>query len=151
MSGALERAEREKAPERAERSPSLSVRVLFGFLSARGAFGLTYLIGSLRRSPIPWYYPLERRWSFESHPSGLAMEWYGRTASALFFSALAFGAAWFLSARGPLSRALGRPSALGGVARGVGLIVLVDFVYFGWILMHQAHDPLPLPAGALGF
>ena len=128
-------------------APSASARLLFAFLAARGAFGLTYLIGSLRRSPIPWYYPLERRGSFGSVPSGIGMEWYGRTASALFFAAIAFALAWFFAARAPLARALSRPSVLLGIARAVGLIILVDFAYFGWILMHQTPVPIPLPAG----
>lgn len=129
---------------------SPSVRLLFAFLAARGAFGLSYLVGSLRRSPIPWYYPTERRWAFESVPSGFAMEWYGRTSAALLFAALAFAIAWHLTSRGALARALARPSLVLGVARGVGLIVLVDFAYFGWILMNQTPEPLPLPPGYPG-
>jgi hypothetical protein len=126
-------------------APSASARLLFAFLAARGAFGLAYLIGSIRRSPIPWYYPLERRWGFGSQPAGFAMEWYGRTAVALLFAAVAFAVAWALAARSPLARLLARPSAVVAVARAVGLIMLVDFAYFGWILMHQTPVPLPLP------
>jgi hypothetical protein len=129
---------------------SPSVRLLFALLAARGAFGLSYLVGSLRRSPIPWYYPLERRWAFESVPASFGIEWYGRTAAALLFAGLAFAIAWFLSARGPLARALARPSVILGVARAIGLIVLVDLGYFGWILMHQTPQPWPLPPGYPG-
>lgn len=117
-----------------DRPPSLSTRLLFALLSARCVYGLTYLVGSLRRSPIPWYYPLERRWSFEGAPLGLAMEWYGRTASAILFAALVFGITWLASSRGLFARALARPSVVPAVARAVGLMMLVDFVYFGWIL-----------------
>lgn len=134
-------------------APTPSTRLLFGLLAARAAFGLTYLIGSLRRSPIPWYYPLERRWAFESAPVGLGMEWFGRTGSALLFAGVAFAIAWIASARGTglLARALARPSMVVGVARAVGLMMLVDFTYFGWILLHQTPKPIPLPNGFPGF
>lgn len=126
-------------------APSPSVRLLLGFLAARAAFGLAYLIGSIRRTPIPWYYPLERRFAFESQPAGFAMEWFGRTASALLAAAVAFGLVWALSGRGWPGRALSKPSTVLATARAGGLILLVDFAYFGWVLLHQTPAPLPLP------
>ena len=129
--------------------PSATSRLFAALLAARVAFGLAYLAGSIRRSPVPWYYPLERRWAFESSPTGLAMEWYGRTGAALLAAALAFALLWLFSARGPLARALAQPATVLGAARAGGLILLVDFAYFGWILMHQTPAPLPLPEGGL--
>jgi hypothetical protein len=32
------------------------------------------------------------------------------------------------------------------VARAGGLVLVLDFVYFGWALMTQTPDPWPLPA-----
>jgi hypothetical protein len=130
-------------------APSLTARLFSALLAARVAFGLAYLAGSIRRSPIPWYYPLERRWAFESTPSGFAMEWYGRTGFALLAALLAFMILWVFSARGFLARALARPGNVLAAARAGGLILLVDFVYFGWILMNQTPVPLPLPEGGL--
>ncbi len=130
-------------------APSPTSRLFAALLAARVAFGLAYLAGSIRRSPIPWYYPLERRWAFESSPSGFGMEWYGRTASALLAALVAFGILWLLSARGPLARTLARPATVLAAARAGGLILLVDFTYFGWVLMHQTPAPLPLPEGGL--
>jgi hypothetical protein len=127
--------------------PSVTARLFSALLAARIAFGLAYLAGSIRRSPVPWYYPIERRWAFESAPTGFAMEWYGRTGVALLAALVAFGILWFFSARGPLARALGRPENVLAAARAGGLILLVDFAYFGWILMHQTPAPLPLPEG----
>jgi hypothetical protein len=72
------------------------------------------------------------------------MEWYGRTAVALAAAALAAVLAWAASRRGPLARALARPGLMLALARGVGLILLVDFAYFGWVMMH----PAPSPPGA---
>jgi hypothetical protein len=130
-------------------APSPTSRLFAALLAARVAFGLAYLAGSIRRSPVPWYYPLERRWAFESSPSAFGMEWYGRTASALLAALVAFGILWLLSSRGPLARALARPATVLAAARAGGLILLVDFTYFGWVLMHQTPAPLPLPEGAL--
>lgn len=120
----------------ANQAPSLSTRLLFALLSARCVYGLTYLVGSLRRSPVPWYYPLERRWSFEGAPAaGLGMEWFGRTAAAILLAALVFGITWLATARGPAARALARPAVVPAVARAVGLMMLIDLLYFGWALM----------------
>jgi hypothetical protein len=121
-----------------------TARIFAALLAARAAFGLTYLFGSARRSPIPWYYPIERRWAFESAPQGFAMEWYGRTGAALLAAAIVFAIVWLLAARGPLRRALSRPATVLAAARAGGLILLVDFLYFGWVLMHQTPAPWPL-------
>lgn len=131
-------------------APSATARLFASLLAARVAFGLAYLAGSIRRSPIPLYFPLERRWTFGS-PAGpsLAMEWYGRTAAALLAALAAFALLWILSARPPLARVLARPESVLAAARAGGLILLVDFAYFGWVLMHQTPAPLPLPAGGL--
>lgn len=125
----------------------MTARVFASLLAARVAFGLAYLIGSIRKSPIPLYLPLERRWAFGSAAPGLAMEWYGRTAVALVLALIVFAALWAASARGPLARALSRPENLLAAARAGALILLVDFSYFGWVLMHQTPAPLPLPEG----
>ena len=124
--------------------PSASARLVVAVVAARVAFGLAYLAGTLRRAPIPWYQPIERTWSFGGQPGGLAMEWYGRTAVAMAAALVAGAVAWGAGARGPLGRALTRPALVLALARACGLVLLVDFAYFGWVLMH----PAPLTAGA---
>ena len=127
-------------------APGTTARLFMSLLAARVAFGLAYLIGSARRSPIPLYYPIERRWTFfDRLPEGLAMEWYGRTAVALLVAIVVLAAFWIASARGPIARAMARPENVIAAARGGALILLVDFAYFGWVLMHQTPAPLPLP------
>ncbi|MCC6555000.1 MAG: hypothetical protein IT372_18685 [Polyangiaceae bacterium] len=125
-------------------SPSASARVVAALVAARVAFGLAYLGGSLRRAPIPWYHPLDRAWSFGSEPGGFAMEWFGRSAAALALGLAAGALCWALAARGAVARALARPEVVLGMARAAGLTMLVDFVYFGWVLMHPTAAPLPL-------
>jgi hypothetical protein len=123
--------------------PSASVRLFVAFLAARLAYGLAFLVSAMRKSPVPWYMPLERRFVFTSRPDGLGMDWYGRTAlaaaAALFIGVTVYG----LSKR---STWLSRPSVVLSVARSGGLVLVLDFVYFGWALMTQTPDPWPLPA-----
>lgn len=121
-----------------------TARTLCAFLAARAAFGIAYLGGSLSRAPVPWYHPLERAWSFGGEATGFAMEWYGRTAVALAAGLAAGLVAWAVAGRGAAARALGRPALLLALARAVGLMLLVDFAYFGWVMMH----PVPSPPGA---
>jgi hypothetical protein len=126
-----------------------AARVFVVFLVARAAFGLAYLAQSLGRLPVLLYYPLERRfvWSAPgAAPPGLSMAWFGATALALAAAAALGAIAWFASGRGPLARALTRPEVVVGIARAGGLILLVDFAYFGWAMTHQTPAPLPLPA-----
>jgi hypothetical protein len=127
-------------------APSLSVRVFLAFLVARGAFGLYFLSSTLRQSPLPWYHPLGRRWTFESQPSGFAMGWFGQTALSLGCAVVFGGLTWLVTSRGALASWLSRAPVVLGIARAGGLILLVDFAYFGWALMHQTPAPLPLPA-----
>ncbi|MFT3775664.1 MAG: hypothetical protein QM820_60730 [Minicystis sp.] len=125
------------------RAPTTAARVFAAFLVARAVSGLVYLAVSLGRWPVPWYFPLERRWEIAAHPAGLSMGWFGTTAIAVL-AALAGGAlTWIASARGPLARALGRTAIVLAVARAGGLVLLVDFAYFGWTLTHQTPAPLP--------
>lgn len=132
------------SPQTLEQQPSLSARFFLAFLAARLAYGLAFLVSALRKSPVPWYLPLEHRFVWASRPEGLGMDWYGRTALGLVAAILAFA----LVLR--LSRSLdwlAKPSVVVAIARAGGLVLLLDFVYFGWALMNQTPSPWPLPAG----
>jgi hypothetical protein len=129
---------------------SLAARVFFAFLVARAAFGLVFLGVSLGRWRIFWYYPLERRWSFEAAPQGLAMAWFGATGASLVAAAVAGGAAYLASRRGALGRAVDAPRFLAAIARAGALVLAVDFAYFGWRMMTQTPVPLELPVDRAG-
>lgn len=132
---------------RSDVAPERAARVLAAFLAARAAFGATYLGVSLGGLRVPWYLPLERRWELASRPPGLAMGWFGATLAALAAALAALAIAWIASGRRPFAALLARRSAVPAIARAVGLILLVDFAYFGWTLTHQTPAPLPLPPG----
>jgi hypothetical protein len=123
-----------------------AARVFAMLLVARAVYGAVYLAATAGRWPLFWYYPLERRWAFEAAPQGLAMGWFGTTALALVAAAIAAALVAIASARGRFSRAIARPETIVAIARAGGMILLVDFVYFGWTLTHQTPHPLPIPA-----
>jgi len=136
-----------EGPHRGALEKTTATRVLAAFLAARALFGVVYLGVSLGRWPVPWYYPIEHRWAFEPAPSGLAMGWFGATAAALAAAIAAGAIAWLASARGPFARLCARRGAVPAMARAVGLMMLVDFAYFGWTLTHQTPAPWPIPPG----
>ena len=121
-----------------------AARVFAMLLVARAAYGVVYLAATAGRWPLFWYYPLERRWAFESAPSGFAMGWFGTTALALVAAAATAALVWLVSATSLVSRAIARPQTILAIARAGGMILLVDFAYFGWTLTHQTPSPLPL-------
>lgn len=123
-----------------------AARVFAMLLVARAVYGAVYLAATAGRWPLFWYYPLERRWAFEATPKGFAMGWFGTTALALVAAAVSAALVWLASARGRFSRWIERPEVILAIARAGGMILLVDFVYFGWTLTHQTPRPLPLPA-----
>jgi hypothetical protein len=132
--------------DRAADGPSLSVRVFAAFLAARLAFGLSYLVGSMQRAAIFWYRPLERAFVFGTESPGFSMEWFGRTAAALLWAIFAGAVVYLASGRRPFDAFFARRATVLAVARAGGLVLLVDFAYFGWVLMHQQPAPLPLPS-----
>ena len=124
------------------RAPAKAVRVFAGILAARAIFGLVYLSIAVGRLPILWYHPLERTWELAGHPAGVSMGWYGTTLAALVAAAVGGALTFAVSARGPLARALAKGAVVIALARAGGLILVVDFVYFGWTLTHQTPKPI---------
>ncbi len=123
--------------------PSPSARLFVAFLAARLAYGLVFLVSAMRKSPVPWYMPLEHRFVWASRPDGLGMDWYGRTLLG-FVAAVVVGLAVYgLSKRADW---LAKPDIVLSIARAGGLVLIVDFVYFGWALMTQTPNPWPIPA-----
>lgn len=109
------------------------------------AFALAFVYPSLSPTPVLWYYPLEHRWAFELQPSGLAMDWYGRTLLAAGVSALAF-----LAGYGVARRIRQASRRFFGLLAGwmITAVVMVMFL-FAWQLAHRQPVPAPLPPGYL--
>lgn len=122
-------------------------RTIVALLAARAVFGLVYLGVNLGGWPVPWYFPLDHRWEITARPAGFAMGWFGATGAALIASAIAAALAWIAAARGPLARALGRTAIVIALARAGGMVLFVDFAYFGWTLTHQSAGRIPACEG----
>lgn len=123
---------------------SRAARLFLAFLAARLAFGVVFLTSAVRRTPVPWYLPLERRFELASSlPAGsLGMDWYGRSGLALGV-ALACGLAAY--ALVPYAPRLARPASVLALARAGGLVLLIDFAYFAAVVLTRAPEPWPLP------
>ena len=125
--------------------PAVAVRVFLAFLVARAIFGLAFIASAIGRVRIFWYHPLDHTWEFAAQPSGPAMGWYGLTTVALLAAGLGGALAYASTARGPLARALARASVVLAIAHAGGLVLFVDFAYFGWTLTHQKPVPWKAP------
>jgi hypothetical protein len=123
--------------------PSAAARMFAAFLVARAVFGLAFLIPVLSGAAVPWYHPLAHTWSFEVKPFDLGMDWFGRTAMALAASAILGGATWLVA---PRAAWLARREVVLAIAHAGAMILLVDFLYFGWTLARVPASPLPLPS-----
>lgn len=126
--------------------PATAVRVFAAFLVARAIFGLAYLAAAAGKTPVFWYHPFDHTWELARRPSGPAMGWFGLTAAALIAAAVGGGLTYLAGARGRLARALARASVVVSIAHAGGLVLLVDFAYFGWTLTHQTPQPWAEPA-----
>ena len=108
------------------------------------AFEFAFLAPVLASAPLPWYYPLEHRWAFEVRPSGLAIDFYGRTLWGL----VAWAAIVLVTL--PLAKRARNPLS----SRAVGLVtawtltaVLLVMLHYAWTLHFRRPIPEPLPAG----
>ncbi len=117
-----------------------SVRVFASFLMAR-LFSGSRTWAAVGGLPVFWYHPFDRTWELAAAPAGQAMGWYGLTAAALVAAAVGGGIAYLASAWGPVARVLAKASFVLALAHAGGLVLLVDFAYFGWTLTHQPAKP----------
>lgn len=106
------------------------------------AFAFAFVVPMLASEPVAWYYPLEHRWAFEVKPTGLAMDFYGRTLQAL--------AAWAATVMITLPIARRRKSLS---ARAAGLATawavtatLLVMLHYAWTLHFRRPVPAEVPS-----
>jgi hypothetical protein len=116
--------------------------VYVGLCAATVAFAVTYMIPAVVPVAVPWYYPLEHRWAIEVNPTGLAMDWFGRTLLSAGAGGLAYLVGWGVSRR--LTRPLVRGFALW--AAWSATAVAFAMALYTWQLLHRTPTPVPLPA-----
>lgn len=126
----------------------IAARVMVSLLVGRALFSVVYLSAASGKIPVFLYDPLGRRWAsglLTAPPPGFILTWFGSTGAAIAAGVMGFGLAYGISGSAPVRARLNQRSFVEGVASAVGLMMLVDFLYFGWILTHQSPSPLPLP------
>jgi hypothetical protein len=122
-----------------------SHRLFLGFLVARLVFGLVFLASVVARWPVPWYFPLQRRWAYASAAPGVAMDWYGRSAVSLLAGAIAGLTVYVLAGVPAVGRAFARKGVVVGVAHLGALLLLNDVLFYAFTLLTRHAAPAPLP------
>jgi hypothetical protein len=106
------------------------------------AFAVTFVYPQFTEQAVAWYYPLERRWSFEARAQGLAIDFYGRLAQALVAWAIAVIATLAIARR--VARPLSDRIA-GLLAAWAITFTLLVILYFAWTLVFRVPTPSPIP------
>lgn len=105
------------------------------------AFAVAFVFPHFAAHPIAWYFPLERRWSFEVRPNALAIDFYGRFAQA----AVAWAATVVLSLA--VTRRIKAISdrTIGLLCAWALALTLLVMLYYAWTLFWRIPTPEPVP------
>lgn len=116
--------------------------VYFAWCASVVAAGIAFVIPAFTVVRIFWYYPLEHRWAFQTHPSAFAVDRYGRSLWALGAGGFVFAMALGIVSRlkRPSSRAYGLWAAWALVATVLAIAV------YSYQLAHRHPVPEPLPS-----
>lgn len=121
-----------------KRQESLFVALCLGTV----AFVIGLIYPQIAEQAVAHYYPLERRWAFEAHPQGLAMDFYGRLGQALVAWAVAVMASLAIAGRikSPLSE-----RTAGLLTAWALAFTVLGIMYYAWTLYFRVPTPAPLP------
>ena len=118
-------------------------RPLAWMLGATGYLA-AYFASTVLPVPLVWYFPVERRFSFEAHASGQAMDFYGRLLFSLAAGALALGLGRVVFRRLPASA---QPRWAIRLVVWCGSILAVTGGLYLYLLAGRHAAPWPLPEG----
>ena len=121
-----------------EREHALYIALCVAILGFPLAFGYPAHV----ETRVLWYYPIEHRWAFEVQPTGLAMDWYGRTLLATAVAIAAFFGVYGLSRRWKIVR---ERSFKMWAAWAITVTFLV-MTFYAWNLYSRRPTPAPLPS-----
>jgi len=127
------------APPRMARAEAVFAAMCSGAFGFAVAFVLPFFTGQ----PVPWYYPVERRWAFESQPTGLAMDFYGRIVLGVIGWSIAVIVTLVVTRRFAKLGDRTRGLLIAWAITAIGFAIL----YFTWSLYFRIPTPVPLPAG----
>lgn len=117
-------------------------RLFIAMAAGALAFAFAFVAPMIAGLRVPWYYPLEHRWAFESAPTGLAMDFYGRTIVATIAWGLVVIVTLAITrrAKNVSARTIGLFTAW-----AITAIVLV-MMHFAWTLYFRVPTPEPIPS-----
>ena len=104
----------------------------------------TYFVSTAVPTPLLWYRPLERRFTFEVHPNALAMDFIGRMLLSLAAGLLAAVVGRAIATRLPSERQA--PTLRMFAAWAAGLLIFTAALYV-FLLIGRTPFPLTLPQG----
>jgi len=105
------------------------------------AFAIGFVYPQLAEQAVAWYYPVERRWTFEARAAGLAIDFYGRLGQAMVAGALGVIVSLAIARR---MKSLSDKLA-GLLAAWALTLTLLVILYFAWTLVFRHPTPLPVP------
>lgn len=115
-----------------------------GICVAIAAFGIAFTLPLLVRMPLLWYHPTEHAWAFETTPTVVAMDWFGRVGMAILAGLIGYVLGRVLPMRWSRTR-----RAAWGWATLAGAIVLVSMTIYAVRLAQREPKPLaPTPVNA---
>jgi hypothetical protein len=124
-------------PDRREHSSTVPIAVEAAVM----VFCWSFAFLLLHPMPTLWYYPLEHRWAWETHSTGFAMDWYGRTLVSIMVAGLGGAMSWgILRRRAPLSPEI-QDGWMGALVVSIVFVVLVIVVTS--LGRHPVPEPLP--------
>jgi hypothetical protein len=121
-----------------KRNEALYVAICLGTI----AFAVAFVYPQLAEQAVAWYFPLERRWSYEVRPPGLAIDFYGRLAQAMVAWSVAVIVTLAITRR--IKRSLSERAA-GLLAAWALTLTLLVILYFAWTLLFRIPTPSPIP------
>ena len=105
------------------------------------AFAIGFVYPQLAGQAVAQYFPVEHRWSFESRPEGLAIDFYGRLGQGLVAWAIGVIASLAIARR---FKSLSERTAGLLAAWAITFTVLV-ILYYAWTLVFRHPTPAAIP------
>jgi ABC-type Fe3+ transport system permease subunit len=117
--------------------------VHFAVCAAVCAFALALALPAFVPMPMLWYRPVEHDWSLTLHPTGIAMDFFGRCLFASAASAIAAAATYVVSRR--VRRRDARPETLAVVGIWAIALTVIAMAFFAWRQIHRPTAKAPEP------
>jgi hypothetical protein len=113
----------------------------FAWCASVVAASIAFVVPAFTAVGIFWYYPLRHAWTFETHPSAFAVDWYGRSLWALAAGALALGIVFATAPR--LPKPSSRAYRLWATWALLAAVLAIAVYSYQLARRHPIPEPLP--------